>query len=51
MTKEQELLFDYLLVYWQKLIDGFRLELKKPILYPQGLRLQLLTKATLRLLV
>jgi hypothetical protein len=29
MTKEQELLFDYLLVYWQKLIDGFRLELER----------------------
>jgi len=37
MTKEQELLFDYLLVYWQKLIDGFRLELEKAYPLSSGL--------------
>jgi len=34
MTKEQELLFDYLLVYWQKLIDAFGEELKNA--YPMS---------------
>ena len=29
MTKEQEILFDYLLDYWQLLIDKFRVELER----------------------
>jgi len=37
MTKEQELLFKYLLVYWQKLIDGFRLELERAYPLSSGL--------------
>jgi len=34
MTPEQNLLHRYLMVYWQKLIDGFRLELEKA--YPMS---------------
>jgi len=37
MTKEQELLFKYLLVYWQKLIDGFSEELKNAYPGSQGI--------------